>query len=98
MDIHFFGNLAAILLIIEAFAVFLVLLTMLVYAIRGMRWLDVNVRLPLRIIQEKTAQAAAVSKRVADAIAAPVIAGVAVGAGARSAARKSVAMLKGREE
>jgi Na+-transporting methylmalonyl-CoA/oxaloacetate decarboxylase gamma subunit len=98
MDVHFFGNLAAILLIIEAFAVFLVLLIALVYAIRGMRWLDVNVRVPLRIAQEKTAQAAKVSKRAADTIAAPVITGVTAGAGVRSAARKSVAVIKGREE
>ncbi|RLC91734.1 MAG: hypothetical protein DRI77_13560 [Chloroflexi bacterium] len=98
MDIHFFGNLATILLIIEAFAVFLALLIALVYAIRGMRWLDVNIRPPLKVAQEKTAQAAAVSKRAADAIAAPVIGGVAAGAGVRSAARKSVAVFKGREE
>lgn len=98
MDIHFFGNLAAILLIIEAFAVFLVLLIALVYAIRGMRWMDVNIRPPLKNVQEKTAQAAEASKRAADAIAAPVITGVAAGAGVRGAARKSAAVLKGRKE
>jgi Na+-transporting methylmalonyl-CoA/oxaloacetate decarboxylase gamma subunit len=96
MDIHFFGNLAAILLIIEAFAVFLVLLIALVYAIRGMRWLDVNIRVPLVIAQEKTAQVAAASKRAADAIAEPVIGGAAVSAGIRMAVRKSGSALKRR--
>lgn len=96
MDIHFFGNLAAMLLITEAFAVFLVLLIALVYAIRGMRWLRVNVRQPLRIVQEKTAQVATASKRAADAIAGPVIGGMAASAGVRRAARESAAALKRR--
>jgi len=96
MDIHFFGNLAAILLIVEAFAVFLVLLIALVYAIRGVHWLRVNVRWPLKVAQEKTAQAAAVSKRAAEAIAGPVIGGVAASAGVRSAVHEGVAALKRR--
>ena len=96
MDIHFFGNLAAILLISEAFAVLLVLLIALTYAVRGLRWLRVNIRRPLLIAQEKTAQTAAISRRAAEAIAGPVIGGMAVSAGVRSAMRKGAALLSRR--
>ncbi|MCR4405912.1 MAG: hypothetical protein NUW24_03170 [Anaerolineae bacterium] len=98
MDIHFFGNLAAMLLISEAFAVLVVLLIALIYAIRGLRWLRVNIRRPLLMAQEKTTQTAAVSRRAAEAIARPVIGGVAASAGVRSAVRKGAALLSRRLE
>ncbi len=98
MNIHFFGNLAAILLITEAICVFLILLVVLIYAIRGMRWLRVNVPRPLKIAQEKTSQAAAMSKRVADTVAAPVIGSAVVSAGVRQAVRESVSTLKRRKQ
>lgn len=98
MDIHFFGNLAAMLLISEAFAVLLVSVIALISAIRGLRWLRVNIRRPLLIAQEKTAQTAAVSRRAAEAITRPVINGVATSTGVRRAVRKSAALLSRRLE